>query len=154
MIYEITCSYKISNAILQKLVSNISTKQVSILLRCNMLSIARALPKLASVTTKQGSHLVAPFSSKSFDSIVREALSENGMSDRADTILGHLSDAAVTRTEIAMKLNDSDWNDIGVKVGERVVLQKALAEAEGSTEPLQRQFSRGGKVGTHHQRSL
>ena len=119
-----------------------------------MFSIARALPKFASVTLKQGPRISAPFSSQSFDSIVREALSENGMSDRADTILGHLTDAAVTRTEIAMKLNDSDWNDIGVKVGERVVLQKALAQAEGSTEPLQRQFSRGGKVGTHHQRSL
>ena len=62
-----------------------------------------------------------------FDSIVRKALSENGMSDRADTILGLLSDAAVTRTEVAMKLDDDDWDDIGVKVGERVVLQNAFA---------------------------
>jgi|TARA_B110000003_G_scaffold258762_1_gene278207 hypothetical protein len=119
-----------------------------------MFSVARYLPKFASAATKQAPRMAAPFSAQSFDSIVRDALGDNGMADRADTILGHLNEAAVTRTEIATKLNDQDWSDIGVKVGERVVLQKALAEAGGSTEPLQRQFSRGGKVGTHHQRSL
>eukprot|EP00942_MAST-04A_sp_MAST-4A-sp1_P007821 g7821.t1 len=96
----------------------------------------------------------ASFSSQSFDDVIRNALSDNGMGGRADDILSHLEDAAVTRTDIALKLSEKDWSDIGVKVGERIVLQKAISDAGATTETLTRQYSRGGKVGTHHQRSL
>ena len=96
----------------------------------------------------------ATFSSQSFDDVVRGALTDNGMGGRADDILKHLEEAAVTRADIASKLSEKDWSDIGVKVGERIVLQKAISDAGATTETLRRQYSRGGKVGTHHQRSL
>lgn len=111
----------------------------------------------SAATAFRGAHLVSARSfsgNKSFQDVVREALEENNMGARADSILNNLEEAAVTRTDIALHLNDSDWGDIGVKVGERVVLKNAFQSAGAVRTKLTRQFSRGGTVGTHHQRSL
>ena len=114
----------------------------------------QAVPRIARAAAKPSFVAKAGFSSKSFEDVVRSALADNDMGDRADSIMSFLEDAAVTRTDVALRLNEKDWSDIGVKVGERIVLQKALSESGATTEPLTRQYSRGGKVGTHHQRSL
>ena len=68
----------------------------------------------------------------------------------------HLFQKSIIETDLygELKLSEKDWSDIGVKVGERIVLQKAISDAGATTETLTRQYSRGGKVGTHHQRSL
>ena len=59
--------------------------------------------------------------------LICATFSAKGMaSARAGTVAASMLDSAVTDVDVALHLTNSDWEKMGVKVGERIILQKAL----------------------------
>jgi|TARA_B110000208_G_scaffold131109_1_gene158940 hypothetical protein len=95
----------------------------------------------------------APAASAAFPDIVRDALANGGMVEEADAVLSKLDSAKVKDANIASKLTNDDWRDLGVNVGERIVIQEALESHLSAKPKLARMGSRGGAP-DKHQRSL
>jgi len=95
----------------------------------------------------------APAAGANFPDFIRDALATNGMVEEADGVLGKLAAAKVKDAKVASKLTNEDWRDIGVNVGERIVIQDAVESQLAAKPKLARMGSRGGVMDTH-QRSL
>jgi|TARA_B100000780_G_C20956447_1_gene381631 hypothetical protein len=75
------------------------------------------------------------------------------MLDEADSVLKKLAASKVKDANVASKLTNDDWREMGVNVGERIVIVEALESHLSAKPKLARMGSRGGSI-DKHQRSL
>lgn len=121
-----------------------------------MFSALRRLPCVISAGPARGIHATrAAAGGSSFQDVVRAALEKHSLGGESDRIVKVLENEAVSDMSIAASLSDADWQDIGLKVGERRIVQDAVA-AENAASPGigARTYSRGGVMSSHHQRTL
>ena len=95
----------------------------------------------------------APAATANFPDVIRDALATQGLVDSADEVLSKLNSAKINDVKVAVKLTNDDWRELGINIGERIVIQEALESHMAVKPKLNRMGSRGG-VPDKHQRSL